>query len=102
MSRPIRSLPRRPADCHLAATVGALHAGAEPWGVVKRFDAEKLAQASYLIGCAAKGEALVVDANRDVEQYIRTAESKGVRYETWRASGNPVERGPGALATAGV
>jgi len=47
--------------------------------IVKRFYDEKLAQASYLIGCAATGEALVVDANRDVEQYIRTAEAEGVR-----------------------
>jgi hydroxyacylglutathione hydrolase len=47
--------------------------------IVKRFYDEKLAQASYLIGCAATGEALVVDANRDVEQYIRMAEEEGVR-----------------------
>jgi hydroxyacylglutathione hydrolase len=47
--------------------------------IVKRFYDEKLAQASYLIGCAATGEALVVDANRDVEQYLRAAEAEGVR-----------------------
>jgi hydroxyacylglutathione hydrolase len=47
--------------------------------IVKRFYDEKLAQASYLIGCAATGEALVVDANRDVEPYLRTAEEEGVR-----------------------
>src|SRR5688572_10422579 len=39
----------------------------------------KLAQASYLIGCQATGEAVVVDPNRDVEQYLRLAESEGVR-----------------------
>jgi hydroxyacylglutathione hydrolase len=38
-----------------------------------------LAQASYLVGCAATGEALVVDPNRDVEQYIDLAEREGVR-----------------------
>lgn len=47
--------------------------------ILKRFFDEGLAQASYLIGCAATGEALVVDPNRDVEQYIRAAESDGVR-----------------------
>ena len=38
--------------------------------LLKRFYDEGLAQASYLIGCQATGNALVVDANRDVEQYI--------------------------------
>jgi hydroxyacylglutathione hydrolase len=47
--------------------------------IVKRFYDEKLAQASYLIGCAATGEALVVDANRDVDQYLKMAEAEGVR-----------------------
>ncbi len=47
--------------------------------ILKRFYDDKLAQASYLIGCAATGEALVVDPNRDVDQYIKVAESEGVR-----------------------
>jgi len=47
--------------------------------IVKRFYDEKLAQASYLIGCAATGEALVVDANRDIHQYLETARAEGVR-----------------------
>lgn len=47
--------------------------------ILKRFYDDKLAQASYLIGCAATGEALVVDANRDVDQYIRMAEAEGVK-----------------------
>jgi hydroxyacylglutathione hydrolase len=46
--------------------------------ILKRFYDEKLAQASYLIGCAATGEALVVDANRDVEPYVRAAQDEGV------------------------
>ena len=33
---------------------------------VKRFFEPSIAQASYLIGCAAAGEAIVIDANRDV------------------------------------
>ena len=38
-----------------------------------------LAQASYLVGCAATGEALIVDPNRDVQQYIELAEREGLR-----------------------
>ena len=47
--------------------------------LLKRFYDDKLAQASYLIACQATGDAIVVDPNRDVEQYIRAAESEGVR-----------------------
>lgn len=47
--------------------------------ILKRFYDDKLAQASYLIGCAATGEALVIDPNRDAEPYLREAESAGVR-----------------------
>ncbi|HEV2148807.1 MAG TPA: rhodanese-like domain-containing protein [Longimicrobiaceae bacterium] len=47
--------------------------------ILKRFYDDKLAQASYLIGCAATGEALVVDPNRDVGAYVRAAEAEGVR-----------------------
>ncbi|GIV95797.1 MAG: MBL fold hydrolase [Herpetosiphonaceae bacterium] len=39
----------------------------------------ELAQISYLIGCQATGEALVVDPNRDVEQYIEIARREGLR-----------------------
>ena len=39
----------------------------------KRFYDTKLAQASYLIGCQQTGEAVVVDPNRDVDQYVRAA-----------------------------
>jgi hydroxyacylglutathione hydrolase len=47
--------------------------------ILKRFYDEKLAQASYLVGCAATGEALVVDPNRDVEQFVSAAEAEGLR-----------------------
>ncbi len=40
---------------------------------------EHLAQASYLIGCAATGEALVVDPNRDLDQYCDLAAREGFR-----------------------
>jgi hydroxyacylglutathione hydrolase len=39
----------------------------------------KLAQASYLIGCQTTGEAVVVDPNRDVQQYVALAEREGLR-----------------------
>jgi hydroxyacylglutathione hydrolase len=39
----------------------------------------KLAQASYLVGCQATGEAVVIDPSRDIEQYLRLAETEGVR-----------------------
>lgn len=47
--------------------------------LLRRFYDDQLAQASYLVGCSATGEALVVDPNRDVEQYVRAAEGEGLR-----------------------
>ena len=46
---------------------------------VKRFFEPSLAQASYLIGCQAAGEAIVIDANRDVDQYLAAAAGEGLR-----------------------
>lgn len=46
--------------------------------LLKRFYDTKLAQASYLIGCAATGEAIVIDANRDIDQYMRAASEEGL------------------------
>ena len=45
---------------------------------VKRFFEPKLAQASYLIGCQAAKEALVIDPNRDVDQYLADATAAGL------------------------
>jgi hydroxyacylglutathione hydrolase len=39
----------------------------------QRFFEPKLAAASYLIGCQKCGEAIVVDANRDIDQYVDAA-----------------------------
>jgi hydroxyacylglutathione hydrolase len=47
--------------------------------LLKYFYDKTLAQASYMVGCAATGEALVVDASRDIAQYIETAEAEGLR-----------------------
>jgi hydroxyacylglutathione hydrolase len=46
---------------------------------LKRFYNETLAQASYLIGCAASGEALVIDPTRDIAPYVNRARAEGVR-----------------------
>jgi hydroxyacylglutathione hydrolase len=47
--------------------------------LLKYFYDEKLAQASYLVGCAKTGEALVVDPMRNVTPYLRAAEKEGLR-----------------------
>ncbi len=47
--------------------------------ILKRFYDDKLAQASYLLGCGATGEALIVDPNRDAEQYIAAAAEEKLR-----------------------
>ncbi|HEU4829526.1 MAG TPA: MBL fold metallo-hydrolase [Gemmatimonadales bacterium] len=47
--------------------------------LLKRFYDTKLAQASYLVGCAATGEALVIDPNRDAEQYVAAAAGERLR-----------------------
>ncbi|WP_434922494.1 MBL fold metallo-hydrolase [Glutamicibacter sp. PAEs-4] len=47
--------------------------------LLERFYDEDLAQASYFIGCQAKGEALVVDARRDISEYLALADKHGMR-----------------------
>ena len=47
--------------------------------LVRRFYDTKLAQASYLIGAMDTGEAVVIDANRNIDQYLRAAADEGVR-----------------------
>ncbi|MCH7409392.1 MBL fold metallo-hydrolase [Belliella sp. DSM 111904] len=38
-----------------------------------------LAQASYLIGCQAKGEAIVIDAQRDIDVYLDIAQKNNLK-----------------------
>ena len=45
----------------------------------KRFYDDGLAQASYLIGCESSREAVIVDPNRDVDQYIAAATAEKLR-----------------------
>src|SRR5436853_4367851 len=40
---------------------------------------DSLAQAAYLIGCQATGEAIVIDPQRDVDRYIDAAKREGLR-----------------------
>ncbi|GAJ14590.1 unnamed protein product, partial [marine sediment metagenome] len=40
----------------------------------KQIYEEGLAQASYLIGCQASGEAMVVDPKRDIDTYLEEAQ----------------------------
>jgi hydroxyacylglutathione hydrolase len=46
--------------------------------IVKRFFEPLLAQNSYLIGCATAGEAIIIDANRDLRQYIQAAHASNL------------------------
>jgi hydroxyacylglutathione hydrolase len=47
--------------------------------LLRRFYDDKLAQASYMIGCQATGEAIVVDPHRDTDVYIAAAEEEDLR-----------------------
>lgn len=47
--------------------------------LLRRFYDPKLAQASYLVACGQAGQGIVIDPNRDAEQYVRAAESEGVK-----------------------
>ncbi len=47
--------------------------------IIRYFYDEKLAQASYLVGCAATGEAIVIDPLREIDPYLAMAEAQGLR-----------------------
>ena len=47
--------------------------------IVRRFFDVRLAQTSYLIGCARAGTALVIDPLRDVDQYLDAAAAESLR-----------------------
>jgi len=47
--------------------------------LLERIYDDDLAQASYLIGCQAEGEAIVVDPRRDVDVYVRVAAENDMR-----------------------
>ncbi len=39
----------------------------------------RLAQYAYLVGSHETGEALIIDPQRDVDRYVRIAESEGLK-----------------------
>jgi hydroxyacylglutathione hydrolase len=47
--------------------------------ILQRFFDPKLAHASYLVGCGATGQALVLDPGRHVEPYLEAAAREGLR-----------------------
>jgi hydroxyacylglutathione hydrolase len=47
--------------------------------ILRYFYDDRLAQASYLVGCAKTGEALVVDPMRNILPYLKAAEKEGLR-----------------------
>jgi hydroxyacylglutathione hydrolase len=47
--------------------------------ILKRFYEERIAQASFLLGCAASSEAIVIDPNRAVDRYVDAARAEGLR-----------------------
>lgn len=47
--------------------------------LLKYFYDERLAQASYLVGCQAIEEAVVVDPARNIEPYVEAAEKEGMQ-----------------------
>lgn len=47
--------------------------------LLKYFYNQKLAQASYMVGCQATGEALIVDPGRDIQMYLDAAAANGMR-----------------------
>ena len=46
--------------------------------ILRRFYHEQLAQASYMLGCATTGEAVVIDPLRDADQYLDVAAREGL------------------------
>ncbi|WP_339728244.1 MBL fold metallo-hydrolase [uncultured Gimesia sp.] len=47
--------------------------------LLKYFYDQKLAHASYLVGCQKTKEAVVIDPGRDVEQYLEMAQREGLK-----------------------
>src|SRR5262249_11750008 len=47
--------------------------------ILKRLYEDRIAQASFLLGCSTSGEAIVMDPNRAVDRYIEAARGEGLR-----------------------
>jgi hydroxyacylglutathione hydrolase len=49
--------------------------------LLERFYDDKLAQTSWLVGCQATGEAIVIDPSRDIGQYLALASKEGLEIQ---------------------
>jgi hydroxyacylglutathione hydrolase len=47
--------------------------------LLRYFYDRRLAQASYMVGCAATGEALIIDPMRDIAPYLQAAADEGLK-----------------------
>ncbi|MCK6627013.1 MAG: MBL fold metallo-hydrolase [Anaerolineae bacterium] len=47
--------------------------------LLRYFYDDKIAHASYMVGCQATGEAIIVDPARDVDPYLQIAEQNGMK-----------------------
>ncbi|MDJ0757374.1 MAG: MBL fold metallo-hydrolase [Ardenticatenaceae bacterium] len=47
--------------------------------LLKYFYNEKLAQASYMVGCQKTGEAIMIDPGRDIQPYLEAAEKEDMK-----------------------
>ena len=56
--------------------------------LLKYFYDQKLAHASYMVGCQRTKEAVIVDPGRDVDQYIEMADREGVNHSS-RGNAHP-------------
>src|SRR6185503_16160369 len=71
--RAVRATTRKSSGARSSAGPGAADV------LLHRFYDHGLAQASYLLGCELSGQAVVVDPNRDVSEYLETAAALRVR-----------------------
>ena len=47
--------------------------------LLRYFYDNKMAHASYMVGCQAMGEAIIVDPARDIEPYLQVAEENSLK-----------------------
>jgi len=66
----------------------------------RQFFEPRLAQFSYLIGCVATGEAIVVDPNRRIEQYLAAAHNETLQITAVTETHIHADFASGALALA--
>lgn len=68
--------------------------------ILKHFFEPRLAQSSFLVGCAATGQAIVIDPIRRIDQYIEAADAEGLRVTAVAETHIHADFASGALALA--